>query len=66
MRWWLVVYSDDYGQDLYGEYESRDEAIEGAKRILVEAINLDDGVCRSFGVLQARTRRSAERKAAAL
>jgi hypothetical protein len=49
-NWWFDVYSEEYGTDSFGEYDTKEDAWEAIRRVADNAdrLSLSDGVKRFF------------------
>ena len=50
--WRVWVWSEEYGHDFVGPYDSLDDAREGMSRLRESAAELNDGVTRRYAMEQ--------------
>lgn len=46
--WYWKLYSDEFGEEEFGDYNSKESALEGIKRVRGSATELKDGIIRAY------------------
>ena len=62
MEYYLHCGSEEFRGDIYGGYDTPEEAAQAAARILLKGFQLKDNVQRAFLIVKARSKEAAERK----
>ncbi len=57
---WVNMSSGEFGGEVFGEYDTPEEAAQAVARLALAAFNEQDDVTRSFTIIEADSRAEAE------
>ncbi len=60
---WLHMGSEEFGGEVFGCFDTPEEAAQAAANILLKGFKLGDGVQRGFLIVEASSKNAAEKKA---
>ena len=61
---WVYMSSSEFGGEIFGGYESPEDAAQTVARLALAAYQQDDGIPRSFRIIAADNKRDAEQQIA--
>ena len=59
---YLSMSSEEFGGEIFGDYDTPEDAAQSAARILLEAHALHDGIARAFLIVEADSKAAAGKK----
>lgn len=59
---WVNMTSNEFGGELFGGYNTPEDAAQAIARLSLDAFKLADGIPRSFLIVEADTKEEAEQE----